>query len=98
VAGGKPGNLFFTARVGEVDSTLFESVQDRTDEVGPAKRRGQVGIDFLAHLAQVVEVFAGKIDRLELAVGARASFQSRWYDVHSDSSDLGVTGETVSLP
>lgn len=98
MAGREPGNLFFTARVGEVDPTLFESVQDRTDEMGPAERRRQVGVDFLAHLAEVVQVLAGKIDRLELAVGSRSSFQSRWHEVHSDSSELGVTGEAVSLP
>ena len=94
---GQSGNLFFTARVGEVDTALFDAIDQRSDQMRQAERFRHVGVQFSGDLPEEVEVPVGEHERLELVPSGR-SLLSRWHGVHSDSSDLGVTGPDLSLP
>jgi len=43
---GQTGNVFFTARAGEVDAALFHAIDDRADQVRQAERRRHVRVHF----------------------------------------------------
>ena len=94
---GEACDLFFTAGVSQVDTALFETIEDRADQVRPGERLRHAWIHLAAQLPEVVEVPVGENDRLEL-VTARSSVLGRWHEMHSESSDLGVTGANISLP
>ena len=94
---GEACDLFFTAGVSQVNTAFFETIEDGADQVRPGERLGHARIHLAAQLPEIVEVPVGKDDCLEL-IPARSSVLNRWHEMHSESSDLGVTGANISLP
>jgi len=95
---GQKRDLFFAACVSEVDPALFHTIQDRTDQVRKAEGCRHVRIQLVGEVPEVVEMMTGEDDRLQLVRRSHSSFLRQGHEVHSNSSDLGVTGETKSLP
>jgi hypothetical protein len=76
------GNLFFTAGVGEVDPALFDAIQNRADQMRKAERSRHVGVELEGSLPEVVEVFVGEDEGLQLGRRAASSSFHRWHQVH----------------
>src|SRR6185436_1698208 len=92
---GQLSYLLFTAGVSEVDPALFHAIDDRADQERKAERLRHVGVHLTGNLPEVVEMFLGERDRLQLVA---AAFAGRWHQVHADSSTLGESAEGISLP
>jgi hypothetical protein len=95
---GQTGDVFFTAGIGEVDSALLYTIEDRADQVGETYRCRHVGIQFPGDPPEVIEVPVRKRQCFQLVGGVRTSILGRWHQMHLESSDLGVTGAMKSLP
>jgi hypothetical protein len=77
------GDFFFTAGIGKVNAALFNTVENRADQVRQPERLRHCRVQFAGNLPEIIEVMTRKDDRLHLVRRSRrSSFLYRWHHVH----------------
>ena len=77
------GDVFLTAGIGQVDPALFDTVQNRANQVGEADRCRHVRVELSDDPSQIVQMAVGQRQRFQLIDCIAAVLRGRGHEVHS---------------